>query len=78
FQADSERLIRDAKLRATPVLLDALDLHFRLHWAVRQARQDDSEPPAQLDPGVVMERHHGLNWLTGFHGADWDDVDTPT
>jgi hypothetical protein len=78
FQADSERLIRDATLRTTPALLDALDLHFRLHWAVRQARHDEREPPAQLEPGVVMERHHALNWLTCFQSAEWDDVDTPT
>jgi hypothetical protein len=31
-----------------------------------------------LDPGVIQERHHALNWLVRFEDAEWDDVDTPT
>lgn len=65
-------------MRPAEAILDALDLHYRLHWAVRQARLDEKPAPAGLDPGVVAERHHALNWLTRFEDADWDDVDTPT
>ena len=80
---DEEALLKDAKLLPTETLLDALDLHFRLHWLVRQ-RQQDSKPPDgemggnDLDPGVVLERHHALNWLVQHEGAEWDDVQTPT
>ena len=32
-----------------------------------------------LHSGVVMERHHALNWLIGYsERADWDDVTTDT
>lgn len=65
-------------LRPAAELLEALDFHYRLHWAVRQAGLDEREAPGGLDPGVVMERHHALNWLTQFDPSDWDDVDTPT
>ncbi|RZO65668.1 MAG: DUF4272 domain-containing protein [Sandaracinaceae bacterium] len=68
-----------AELRPTSEILDALDMHYRLHWATRQAVQVERvQPPAGLEPGVIAERHHALNWLVGFQGAAWDDVDTPT
>jgi hypothetical protein len=73
-----EELVQSAGLRHTSVILDALDFHFRLHWAVRQAKLDSRRVPGGLDPGVVLERHYALNWLTRFEEADWDDVDTPT
>ena len=65
-------------LRATSEILDALDLHLRLNWAVRQARLEAEAPPTGLDPGVLEERHHALNWLVRFQDADWDEVETPT
>lgn len=83
LEVDEEALVKNAKLLPTETLLDALDLHFRLHWVVRQ-RQQDGKPPngetggSDLDPGVVLERHHALNWLVQHKGAEWDDVQTPT
>lgn len=65
-------------LLPAPLLLDALDLHFRLHWAVRDARLKGQPAPAGLESGVVLERHYALNWLTHFENAEWDEVDTPT
>lgn len=75
--ADDE-IVAEAGLRSASAILDALDYHFRLHWAVRQARLDQRRPPGGLEPNVVRERHHALNWLVRFEEADWDDVDTPT
>jgi len=75
---DPEAFVSGASLQPTPALLDALDLHYRLHWACRQARLDGEAPPAGLDPGVIAERHHALNWLVRFEDVDWDEVDTPT
>jgi hypothetical protein len=65
-------------LRPADEILSALDLHLRLHWAVRQARLDEAEPPAGLSPGVVLERHYALNWLVRFEESEWDEVDVPT
>jgi Domain of unknown function (DUF4272) len=82
LEADEEALLKKARLLPTETLLDALDLHFRLHWLVRQ-RQDGKPADGEmggndLDPGVVLERHHALNWLVQYEGAEWDDVQTPT
>lgn len=71
-------------LRQQPVarpaveVLDTLDLHYRLHWASRQARLKKTAVPAGLNDSVLQERHHALNWLVRFEDREWDDVDTPT
>jgi hypothetical protein len=67
-----------ARLRPAAEILDALDLHYRLHWLVRQSRIDGKPLPEAIDAGVVSERHHALNWLTRFEDSDWDQTDTPT
>jgi hypothetical protein len=75
---DLQGALRAARMRRTSEILDALDLHYRLHWIARQAQVGEQPAPAGLDRGVVLERHHALNWLVRFEGSDWDEVDTPT
>lgn len=66
-------------LRPANDILNEADLIYRYHWAVRQAGLDGHDPPCGLHPGVVMERHHALNWLIGYNdNAEWDDVTTDT
>jgi hypothetical protein len=74
----AQSLVASARLRGTSEILDALDLTFRLHWATTNARVRKTASPAGVEPGVVAERHHALNWLTRFEDAEWDDVTTPT
>jgi hypothetical protein len=83
LESDEEAMLENARLLPTETLLDALDLHFRLHWLVRQGQHDGKAPDGQmggndLNPGVILERHHALNWLVQHEGAEWDDVQTPT
>lgn len=70
--------MRGPQLRAAGEILDALDLHYRLHWHIRQSRLKKLGEAAGLDADVVMERHHALNWLVRFQHAPWDEVNTPT
>jgi hypothetical protein len=70
-------ILKRARLRGPAEILDAVDLHYRLNWCVRETRRTGDSVPG-LDGGVVQERHHALNWLIRFGGSDWDDVDTPT
>jgi hypothetical protein len=82
-----------ARLRTKAEILDAVQLTLLVHWAVRDAWVHKSNVPEDLDwsgeapmipvtecsaTGVVAERHHALNWLIRFGGAEWDQVDTPT
>jgi hypothetical protein len=68
----------NARLREGGEILDLLDLTYRYHWAVVDARLNGREAPAGLNGGVVMERHYALNWLTCYADQDWDDVSTDT
>ncbi len=77
-QNGNEGFIKKAKLRSQSEILDAADLIYRYHWAVRDASINDEPIPAGLDSGVVMERHYALNWLIGYLGQAWDDVSTDT
>jgi hypothetical protein len=69
--------ISSASLRSLSEILDATDLIYRIHWAVRDSQLNRQSIPAQLNPDVVIERHYALNWLT-FYAEDWDDVTTDT
>ncbi|WP_080898339.1 DUF4272 domain-containing protein [Variovorax paradoxus] len=75
---DEQGLMRAMRMRPDSEILDALDLHYRLHWMTRQAQLKEQAVPAGLDAGVILERHRALNWLVRFEGKEWDDVDTPT
>jgi hypothetical protein len=70
--------LKNAKLRPQSELLNAADLIYRYHWAVVDARINQRDAPAGLDGGIVMERHHALNWLIGYMDQEWDDVATDT
>lgn len=72
----ADGLIARGQLRSQAELLDAADLMYRYHWAVRQARLDGVPPPASLDPSVVQERRYALEWL--ITNVPWDDVSTDT
>jgi len=80
LSVDQHVFIENAALRSTEELLDALDLHYRLHWAAVEARVNKKKTLEGLDEGVVSERHHALNWLLHFqnNNVDWDEIDTPT
>lgn len=70
--------IRGLTLRSKTEILDAADLIYRLHWEVRHAMLHGKEPPGGLEPGVVQERHHALNWLIRYGEEEWDLVSTDT
>ena len=70
--------IKNAKLRPLNEILDQADLIYRYHWAVVDARLKGKETPANLEGGVVMERHYVLNWLIGYMDQEWDDISTDT
>jgi hypothetical protein len=70
--------LHKGKVREASDILDALDLHYRLHWCSRELRRKAQPELEGIDAGVVSERHHALNWLVRFQHAAWDDVDTPT
>lgn len=73
-----QKLRAEARLRSPKEILDAADLIYRYDWACASARMSSGPAPKGLDCGVVLERHHALNWLVGYQGQNWDDVSTDT
>lgn len=73
-------MLRDAiRLRSKTEILDQADLLYRLHWAVRDAQLNGHEQPPGINPGVVLEWHHALNWMIRADNEDdWDAVSTDT
>ncbi len=68
-----------AELREVDTILDQLDLTYRCHWAVTNARVKNQAIPGEIDPSIIYERHYALNWLTQNGGEiDWDKVLTNT
>lgn len=73
--------VEAAELRPTHELLDLLDRVFCRRWIAVDARVNDKPIPTSLNPSVLLERHHALNWLTHQNNerrVAWDDVETPT
>jgi Domain of unknown function (DUF4272) len=77
-ETTTSQFIEDSGLRPIADILDQADLIYRYHWAVRNARIKGQQIPADLDPGVTVERHYALNWLTGYKEQAWDLVTTDT
>jgi len=65
-------------LRPLPEILDAADLYYRLHWAVRDNALRGLPIPADLNASVVVERDRGLRWLIAEYSRDWDEIDLST
>ena len=68
----------NARPRVSAEILDEADLIYRLHWAVRQAQLGQGPVVPDTEAGVVMERHHSLNWLLASRNEMWDHVSTNT
>ena len=77
FHRSLEEFLAEAELRRPSEILDEADLILRYDWAVVDARVNQKPIPAELDRGVVYERHYALNWLIYNH-EEWDDVHTDT
>ncbi|UVW29351.1 DUF4272 domain-containing protein [Massilia sp. H6] len=76
---DATTLRAAIRLRGKAEILDRADLLYRLHWAVRDAKLTGSAPPAGINPGVVLEWHHAVNWMIRDGDEDdWDAVSTDT
>ena len=71
---------QDLRLRSVEELADRLDAFYCAHWAAREQHLTGHfDPwPAELVPGAIQERRHGLEWLFAERDLDWEDVDLST
>ena len=72
---DPSDFISGAVLRPYDEIYRQADLHYRLHWAARNARLTSIEFPVK--EGLIRERRKALDWVIGVE-ADWDEVPSDT
>jgi hypothetical protein len=74
----TEQFLADAKLRPLSEILDQADIIYRYDWAAVDARIHGKKLPANLNAGIIQERHYALNWLIGYMEQEWDDISIDT
>jgi uncharacterized protein DUF4272 len=67
-----------AERRSNEELLEMADTLLNSHWKARDAQIHNRPMPANLDIGIIQERHHAINWVIGYDGLPWDEVTTDT
>jgi hypothetical protein len=72
---DPSEFIAMARLRPFDEIYRQADLHYRLHWAARNARIQGGQFP--VTEGFVRERRKALDWVIGVE-PDWDEVPSDT
>lgn len=70
--------IESATLISESEVYDVNELIYESHWKIRDSQINNKSLDQSYDSGVVMERHHAINWLMGYCGQEWDEVTTDT
>ncbi len=78
FLGDTKDFLSQSKLRTDEEIEKTLEEIYEQHWKVRDAMLNHKDTPDNLDSGVIKEKHHALNWVTGYEELDWDNVSTDT
>ncbi len=77
FTATSD-FIESAVLCERKLIEDEFEKIYNAHCEVRQATGARMSVPDGMIPGIVQERHHAMNWIMGYCGQDWDEIQTDT
>jgi len=73
--ANPSGFISGATLRPMDEIYQQADLHYRLHWAARNARLMGQR--SKVDEQLTAERRKGLDWVIGVE-ANWDEISLDT
>lgn len=68
---------KSCKIRNVEEILNMLDLYYRYHWACVEKQINPETEIGYLDPGVVVERRRGLEWLFSEED-DWNNISLDT
>lgn len=73
-----EQFVNNASRRRDDELLELADYLLNSHWEARDASIHGGPMPANLNIGIIQERHHAINWAIGHDSLPWDEVTTDT
>lgn len=65
------------KIRDINEIVNMLDLYYRYHWACVEKQVNPNTNIGLLNPGVVVERRRGLEWLFSEED-DWNKISLDT
>jgi hypothetical protein len=74
----TQAFIAQASLIDEDGLRKQAELYLDDHWRARDAQLHERSMPPGIDIEIVQERHHAINWITGYGGLPWDEVTTDT
>ena len=74
----TQAFIAQASLIDEDRLWKQAELYLEDHWKARDAQLYERSMPPGIDLEIVQERHHAINWVTGYDGLPWDEVTTDT
>ena len=74
----TQAFIAQAALIEEDRLWKQAELYLDDHWKARDAQLHERSMPPGIDIEIVQERHHAINWITGYAGLSWDEVTTDT
>jgi hypothetical protein len=77
-RTSTQAFIAQATLIDEDSLWNQADFYLDDHWKARDAQLNERSMPAGIDIEIVQERHHAINWITGYDGLPWDEVTTDT
>jgi hypothetical protein len=69
--------IHKAQLRESREIFDLLDMIYKIHWDLRDARLQNKNPPHNYHPSIIYEWHYALNWIVRPNEG-WDYITTDT
>lgn len=72
---DPSSFIASAKLKSFSEIYGQADLHYRLHWAARNARLNQDDFP--VSESIIRERRRALDWVIGVED-NWDEIPSDT
>lgn len=70
--------VKAAQLRSHEELREMAWKILDLHWEARDASLNNKAPRTPVNIEMIQERHHAINWITGYGDLPWDDVTTDT
>ncbi len=77
-ESDTRAFVAASRLRPDAVIDAELERMVNAHWQLRNEQAYPDEKAEPMIAGVVMERHHALEWMVNFNDEPWDEVSTNT
>ncbi len=74
--ADCAAFVNKEQMRPEDEIYEQRETILEHHWIIRDAQLHKKPAPADLNRGVIQEKHYALNWI--LDGDDWDGVQTDT